>query len=125
MTRSSLRVPRALASLVGAVLLLAAAGCTVQVLMPEVPATHPAHPDAASAPLPEPSPLLDSYRPMESPPALEPMDHGSMDEGEMDHEEMDHEEMDHEAMGHEEMMEPEQSHPEPPPPSGAGSSEAP
>jgi copper resistance protein B len=108
-------------------LALAAAGCTVQVVMPEVPASHPAHPDAEAAPLPEPSPLLDSYRPVAPPPEMAPMDHGTMDHGEMDHGEMDHEGMDHEAMGHGEMeaeeADPEEAedphrhhHPEPPPP---------
>ncbi len=78
--------------------LLAATACTVRVVMPEVPASHPAHPDAEAAPLPEPSPLLDSYRPVAPPPEMEPMGHG-----EMDHEGMDHGEMDHGAMGHEAM----------------------
>lgn len=122
------------------VVLGAAAGCTVQVVMPEVPASHPAHPDAEAAPLPEPSPLLDSYRPIAPPPEMEPMDHGemdhgemdhgSMDQGEMDHSEMDHSEMDHGQMDHGEMeaeegetADPEEAedphqhhHPEPPPP---------
>lgn len=83
--------------------LLAATACTVRVVMPEVPATHPAHPDAASAPLPEPSPLLDSYRPVAPPPEMEPMDHESMDHGSMDHEAMGHESMDHGTMDHEAM----------------------
>lgn len=115
-----------------------AAGCTVQVVMPEVPASHPAHPDAAAAPLPEPSPLLDSYRPVAPPPEMEPMDHDAMDHEAMDHGEMDHGEMDHEATGHEgmdhgemeteepEAADPEEAEdphrhhrPEPPPPPGA------
>lgn len=86
-----------------AVLALAAAGCTVQVVMPEVPASHPAHPDAASAPLPEPSPLLDSYRPVAPPPDLEPMSHGDVDHGEMNHEGMNHGDMNHDTMGDGEM----------------------
>lgn len=141
---------RLVRTLLLAVPLLAATACTVRVVMPEVPATHPAHPDAASAPLPEPSPLLDSYRPVAPPPEMEPMDHESMDHGSMDHEAMDHEamghgvvdpaeeeaEIDHEAMGHgaaateEEAAEEPEEDPhaehraEPPPPAGRRGAEA-
>lgn len=112
---------RLVRTLLLAVPLLAATACTVRVVMPEVPATHPAHPDAASAPLPEPSPLLDSYRPVAPPPEMEPMDHESMD---------------HEAMGHgaasteEEAAEEPEEDPhaehraEPPPPAGRRGAEA-
>lgn len=64
-------------SIIAGVSLLAA--CTVNVEMPAVPETHPANPEAAVAPLPEPSPLLDSYRPVESPPDVETMDHEGHD----------------------------------------------
>lgn len=115
-----------LAALTLAILAIAlvAAGCTVRVVMPEVPATHPAHPDAAAAPLPEPSPLLDSYRPVEPPPEMAPMDPEGMEgmEG-MDHGDMGHGQIDHDATGDEEEApapdEPAESEPhhhDPPPP---------
>lgn len=51
--------------------------CSVHVDLPDVPAHHPAHPDAEAAPLPPPSPLLDSYRPAEE--RVEPTPAGGME----------------------------------------------
>jgi hypothetical protein len=65
--------PGAAAGLAVLLVLGTTTGCAVHVDMPEVPAHHPASPDAEAAPLPPPSPLLDSYRAVEPPPEMPAM----------------------------------------------------